>query len=97
MQPVFPKELLFYNAPESKHGNMFADIYFDWQYLPTFEKIFREILDYSIDPNLSLFTKYNDPMRKVPVPPVCGFKHPPEIAHVLFAEELYDKIINTKN
>jgi hypothetical protein len=96
MQPVFPKELLFYNAPESKHGNIFADIYFDWQYLPTFEKIFQEILDYSIDPTTSLFTWYNNQMRGT-VPPPCGFKHPPEIAHVLFAEELYDKIINTKN
>jgi len=96
MQPVFPKELLFYNDPKSKHGNMFADMYFDWQYLPTFKEMFQRILDCSIDPNISLFTRYNESRHRAESPP-CGFKHPPEIAHVLFAEELYDKIINTKN
>jgi hypothetical protein len=99
MQPVFPKELLFYNDPKSRHGNMFADMHFDWQYLPTFKEIFQGILDldYSIDPTISLFTAYNNQMHDLATPPLCGFKHPPEIAHVLFAEELYDKIINTKN
>jgi hypothetical protein len=96
MQPVFPKELLFYNDPESKHGNMFADMYFDWQYLPTFKEMFQRILDCCIDPNISLFTRYTESRHCAESPP-CGFKHPPEIAHVLFAEELYDKIINTKN
>jgi hypothetical protein len=97
MQPSFPKELLFYNDPKSRHGNMFADMYVDWQYLPTFKEIFQGILDYSIDPAISLFTAYNNQMHDLVTPPLCGFKHPPEIAHVLFAEALYDKIINTKN
>lgn len=96
MQPVFPKELLFYDGPKSKDGNMFADIYFDWQYLLTFKEMFQGVLDCSIDSNTSLFTRYNDLISGT-IPPLCGFKHPPEIAHVFFAEELYDKIINTKN
>jgi hypothetical protein len=91
MQPILPKELLFYNYPKSKRGNIFPDMHVNWQYLLTFNKLFQELLDFSIDANLSLFDRSNE------CGVVCGFKHPPEKAHVFFAEALYDKIINTKN
>lgn len=91
MQPILPKELLFYNYPKSKRGNIFPDMHVNWQYLLTFNKLFQELLDFSIDANLSLFDRSNE------CGVVCGFKHPPEKSHVFFAEALYDKIINTKN
>ena len=94
LQPVPPKHLLFDNGPQSKHGNIFADIYFDWQYLQTFEKMFQEILDCSVDSDLSLFAGVR--ARDV-TEPLCGFKHPPENAHKYFAEKLYVKISNKKD
>jgi hypothetical protein len=66
-------------------------MHFNWQYLLTFKKILQELLDCSIDENISLFDRSKEYGM------VCGFKHPPEQAHVFFAEALYDKIINTKN
>ena len=88
MQPMTIKELLFYN-PTNPKANMFADIYYDWQYLPTFERILQEILEYAVDPNLSL----HFPMNFTP----CGFDHPPESVHERFSKELYDKIIAGQN
>jgi len=94
LQPVPPKHLLFYNDPQSKHGNIFADIYFDWQYLLTFEKMFQEILDCSVDSDLSLFDCMH---AREDTEPMCGFKHPTENAHEYFAEKLYVKITNKKD
>jgi hypothetical protein len=91
IQPILPKDLLFYNDPKSKVRNIFPDMHFNWQYLLTFKKIFQELLDCSIDENISLFSRSEEYGM------VCGFKHPPEQAHVFFTEALYDKIINTKN
>jgi len=91
VQPIMPKELHFYNDPKSKHNNIFPDMHDNWQYLLTFNKLFQELLDFSIDANISLFARSNEYGIQ------CGFKHPPEKAHVFFAEALYDKIINTKN
>ena len=88
MQPVPIKELLFYNRTNRK-ANMFAEIYYDWQYLLTFERIWQEILEYAVDANLSL----PHPMDFIP----CGFEHPPESAHERFSKELYDKIIAGQN
>jgi len=100
MQPIPPIQLLFYtkSAP-----NMFADIYHGWQFLPTFEKIFQEILEHSVDSNLSIMTAYNNFLDgnnvfpRLPLTNVCGFQHPCETAHVYFAEALYDKIITDQN
>jgi hypothetical protein len=100
MQPVPPIQLLFYNKSTP---NMFADIYHGWQFLPTFEKIFQEILEHSVDSNLSLMTAYNNFLDgnnvfpQLPLTNVCGFQHPCENAHVYFAEALYDKIITDQN
>jgi hypothetical protein len=91
IQPILPKELHFYSDQKLKSGNIFPDMHFNWQYLPTFKKTFQELLDCSIDGNISLFSRSEEYGM------VCGFKHPPEQAHVFFAEALYDKIINTKN
>jgi len=88
MQLMTIKELLFYN-PTNPKANMFADIYYDWQYLPTFERILQEILEYAVDPNLSLHL----PKNYTP----CGFDHPPESVHERFSKELYDKIIAGQN
>lgn len=88
MQPIPVTDLLFYNTSNPK-SNVFTDIYYDWQYLPTFERIFREILDCAVDVNLSL----HFPMNYTP----CGFKHPPASAHERFSKELYDKIIAEQN
>ena len=82
------KELLFYN-PTNPKANMFTDIYYDWQYLLAFERILQEILEYAVDPNLSL----HFPMNFTP----CGFDHPPESVHERFSKELYDKIIAGQN
>ena len=101
IQPVAPKQLLFYNESEKK--NIFADICAAWQLLPTFEEIFKEILNYSVDQNTSLFAAYNNYLdgntgfRQLLPSDVCGFKHPSELAHVFFAEVLYDKIITAQN
>ena len=89
MQLIHEKHLLFNDVTDSSCGLMFRDIYHDWQYLPTFKKIFEEIMRYTVDPNLSLFyCKNDDP---------CGFLHPSEKSHVDFAEKLYVKITNKKN
>jgi len=88
MQLMTIKELLFYN-PTNPKANMFADIYYDWQYLLTFERILQEILEYAVDPNLSLHL----PKNYTP----CGFDHPPESVHERFSKELYDKIIAGQN
>lgn len=87
IQPIPTTELLFYNTVNPK-TNMFADIYYDWEYLLTFERIFQEILEHAVDVNLKLHS---------PNSVLCGFKHPPESAHERFSNELYDKIIAGQN
>jgi len=89
IQPVPPIKLLFYNDTDPTTDNMFAEINRAWTYLPLFKNMFEEIMQYSISPDLSLFSGHDRS--------VCGFLHPSENAHERFSQELYDKIIADQN
>lgn len=65
----------------------FYDVPTDWRYIPTFDSMFKNIIKHAVDPTFSLTFGY-----VADRPYFCGYKHPPEIAHTCFAEDLYKKI-----
>lgn len=90
MQPLLHKNLHFYTEDDPLNDNIFADISSEWGYLPAFRKLYDGILEYSVNPNISMFATTYDITKHG----LCGFKHPTEKGHELFAEVLYDEIIN---
>lgn len=87
IQPMVESKFLFYNEED----NVFAGISPNWPWMNLFKTLFHEILEYSIDPELDLFSGCGC------VTGQHGFKHPNEFAHQIFSEKLYDKIINSNN
>jgi hypothetical protein len=91
LQPVVNKGLLLTGMVKPEY-EMFMDIQRDWKYLPMFTKMLENSLEYCIDQDETLVSRYNPKIHGV-----CGFKHPTEIAHEYFAEELYAKITNKQD
>jgi len=66
------------------------DVKKDWDFWPVLIEKWSEIKNNVIDINLSLFEyryKKNDPRLKIEP---CGFDHPGELCHKIFADKLYD-------
>lgn len=91
LQPVVNKGLLLTGIVKPEY-EMFMNIQRDWKYLPMFTKMLENSLQYCIDEDETLASKYSPEKHGV-----CGFKHPTEIAHEYFAEELYVKITNKQD
>lgn len=84
MQPVSPKHFMKY---DEKVYNYYSDINRGWKFLPLFDKIVDDSLEYSIDQDVNLHIFQDPKIHKR-----CQFRHPIEEVHELFAEHLYDKI-----
>jgi len=64
----------------------------NWQYLSMYKKMLDEFLEHTIDKHVWLSSCYDRTIHER-----CGFNHPPEIAHDIYSEALYVKIINRQN
>lgn len=84
MQPVVDTNFMRYNTHTF---NFYNDMIEFWEFMPVFDGILEEALTYSIDPEVNLHN-YNRAVDN----PVCGYLHPTEEVHELFAERLYDTI-----
>lgn len=91
LQPVVTKHMLLPGMVRSEY-EMFLEMDRNWQYLHMFRKMLDEFMKYSVDDTITLRTGYLPEKHGV-----CGFKHPTEIAHKMFAENLYAKIISQQN
>lgn len=91
IQPIVNWGLLYPDIVSSNYER-FLNLNRNWQYLPMFRKMLDEFLSHSIDESLNLMSKYLRAAHGI-----CGFNHPPEIAHDMFSEALYDKIITKQN
>lgn len=91
VQPVVHKSLLLVGSTAPQY-EMYLQMDRNWKYLHIFKKMLDEFMQYSIDDNLALQTGYRPDVHGV-----CAFKHPPEIAHEIFSESLYDRIVAQQN
>lgn len=91
LQPVVSKGLLLPGVVDSEY-EMFMEMDRNWQYLHMFRKMLDQFMKYSIDDTIMLTTGYLPEKHGV-----CGFKHPTEIAHEMFSENLYAKINSKQN
>ena len=89
LQPVVPVKFMKYNQEEH---NYYADMIGCWEFMPLFDKILNESLEYSIDAATHLHDFIDHDIHKT-----CQYLHPCEEVHDLFAEHLYDKINIQKN
>lgn len=87
IQPVVSWRLLYPDLVDPNY-EVFLQMDRNWKYLSMFRTMLDEFLAYSIDSNLTLTTNYIPSKHGV-----CGFKHPTEIAHEMFSQGLYDKIV----
>ncbi len=86
IQPIVNKGLLLTGVVQPEY-ELFMGIDDNWRYTSLFKKMLVDSLEYSIDENETLVSRY-----KPSIHGVCGFKHPTEIAHEFFSEALYEKI-----